>query len=85
VIGDFRNAIDGVSSSFQPNEDASLKYRYCFNTAIILPVNADGFTLLELIIVIGILGTLAGIGVPTLTSFREKTKVTQAKRDIKSI
>jgi len=62
-----------------------LKYRYHFNATIALHIRTDGFTLLELIIVVCILGTLAGISAPAFTKFRGKSKVTTAKHDIKSI
>ncbi len=37
-----------------------------------------GFTLLELVVVVAIVGTLAGIGVPAYYSFIEKAKITKA-------
>lgn len=41
-----------------------------------------GFTLVELIVVIGIIGVLVGIAVPTFFSVTSKTAVTRATRDV---
>jgi len=43
--------------------------------------NSKGFTLIELIVVIAILGILAGILVPTIPYYYEKTNISTAKTD----
>ena len=42
-----------------------------------------GFTLIELIVVIGIVGTLSGIGVPTYMGYIEKAKITKVIAEIR--
>lgn len=44
-----------------------------------------GFTLIELMIVIAIIGTLAAIAYPSMTSYIERTKITRAKIEIRLI
>lgn len=44
-----------------------------------------GFTLVELMIVIAMMGTLAGIAVPVFSSYIDRTKVARAKIDIRTI
>ncbi|MBN1104104.1 MAG: prepilin-type N-terminal cleavage/methylation domain-containing protein [Deltaproteobacteria bacterium] len=44
-----------------------------------------GFTLLELIVVIAIVGTLASVAVPTYYSYVEKARITVAISDIRQI
>ncbi|MCM1565292.1 MAG: prepilin-type N-terminal cleavage/methylation domain-containing protein [Dehalobacter sp.] len=44
-----------------------------------------GFTLIELIVVIAILGILAAVLIPTFTGFQNKAKATQALVDAKQI
>jgi len=44
-----------------------------------------GFTILELIIAIAIIGILAGIAVPTYTGYVEKARVERAAGDIRAI
>ncbi len=41
-----------------------------------------GLTLIELVIVIAIIGTLAAIAVPSFTSYRDKAKMTRAILDL---
>jgi len=44
-----------------------------------------GFTLIELIVVIAIIGILAAILIPTFTGFQERAKATQALVDAKQV
>lgn len=48
-------------------------------------MNHRGFTLLELMVVIAIIGTLAAIAIPNYLGYREKVRVTRAIADIKGI
>jgi len=44
-----------------------------------------GITLLELVIIVAIVATLAGIGIPAYDEYRENTRITQAILDIRTI
>ena len=44
-----------------------------------------GFTLVEILIVIGILGVVAAIATPRYADYKERLRVTQAKQDIAAI
>ncbi len=44
-----------------------------------------GFTLVELMVVIAIIGTLAAIAVPVFASYRERAKMAKAKVEIRTI
>ncbi len=51
----------------------------------IVQLNHVGFTLIELIIVIAIIGTLAGISTPLMMDYRDRALVSRAKIEIKTI
>lgn len=63
----------------------SAKDTYGLNANIDLRTGADGFTLIELIIVIAILVTLMAIAIPLFTSYVDRAKVARAIAEIKSI
>ena len=46
-------------------------------------IKTAGFTLLELMIVVAIIGTLAAIAIPSLISYRTKAKIALAVSEIK--
>jgi len=50
---------------------------------IILREDGGGFTLLELLVVIFILGTLAGIAIPVYTHYIEKARLTKAILEVR--
>ena len=56
-----------------------------FNANIDLRIRANGFTLIELIIVIAIVATLTGIAIPLFASYLDKAKVARAIAEMKSI
>jgi general secretion pathway protein G len=49
------------------------------------PVKQSGFSLIEVMIVIALIGTLAAIAVPNYIAYREKAKVAQAISDIRNM
>lgn len=49
------------------------------------PVREDGFTLVEIMVVIVILGLLATLVVPNVIGMSDEAKVTKAQTDVKSI
>jgi prepilin-type N-terminal cleavage/methylation domain-containing protein len=50
-----------------------------------LRVNSKGFTLIELMIVIAIIGILAAIAIPNFISYRDKAYCSAAETDVDSV
>lgn len=61
------------------------KDTYGLNVNISSRIKADGFTLIEMMIVIAILATLIGIAVPLFSAYIDKAKVSRAAVEIRSI
>jgi prepilin-type N-terminal cleavage/methylation domain-containing protein len=51
----------------------------------IKPRYENGFTLMELMIVIAIIGILSAIAIPNFISYREKSKIAHAESELKTI
>jgi general secretion pathway protein G len=79
--------MEGTMSFFRSRQlgITSEKDTYGLNKTIDLRVRANGFTLIELIIVIAILGTLMGIAMPLYASYMDKANVAKAIAEMKSI
>lgn len=49
------------------------------------PIGRRGFTLVELVLLVAIIGIIAGIAVPSYSSYIKKAKIKQAVADLKTI
>jgi len=50
-----------------------------------MKAHSGGFSLIEILVVIGAIGIILGIAVPAYTGYREKANIAAAMRDLKSI
>ena len=48
-------------------------------------INSSGFTLIELMIVIGVIGILAAIAIPQFTYYRQKSYNSAALSDLRNV
>ncbi len=49
------------------------------------PIGRRGFTLVELVLLVAIIGIIAGIAIPSYSSYIKKAKIKQAVADLKTI
>lgn len=52
---------------------------------VFTPMKREGFTLIELVIVVAIIGLLAMIAVPRLTNLKDRAQVTAMKTDLRNL
>jgi general secretion pathway protein G len=77
--------IDGDSYCNAPNLIKCLNFLNVDTDILRLSRSSYGFTLLELMIVIAIIGTLAAIALPNFISYREKAIIVTCIQEIKMI
>jgi general secretion pathway protein G len=57
----------------------------CVNRLLFLPLRATGFTLVEILVVIGVIGILSAIAVPALKEYVDRARTARAVGEIRQL
>jgi general secretion pathway protein G len=66
-----------------PKHRRALQWRRCLGGTAVK--DQEGFSLVEVMIVIALMGTLAAIAIPNYVAYREKARIAQAISDIRTM